>query len=396
MFKKLGALMLALSLLATLFAGCRGKTEEGVEAPVAEKSVTETHTAEVPEAPPAEESKEDVIESAVLIISGNLGDKGFSDLAWAGMQRAEEELGLKVKCVELGGDNTKQIPVLTEFAEDPEWDLIVVGTYGMKEATQQVAEQYPDTRFLVYDTQIDYAKGGLDNVCSMEHRQYETSFLAGALAAAMTSSSEEYSNEDKLVGFVAGAENTSINDFLVGYIQGVQYVDESCKVLISYVGDFVDTAKAKEMTIAQYNQGADIVFAVAGGASLGVLDGAAESGCYSIGVDQDQYMALKDNSPEIANHIVTSVIKRLNNTVFTMIEGACNGTLPWGTHAYVGLAESAMGLADNEQFQEVVPEDILEMLADLEAKLRSGEIVPKSAFGMSAEEITEYKNSAKP
>ena len=344
----------------------------------------------------AEGGEKDEIRSAVLIISGNLGDKGFSDLAYAGMQRAETELGLKIRVVELGGDNTKQVPVLTEFAEDPEWDLIVVGTYGMKESIQKVAESHPDARFLVYDAQIDYEVGGLDNVCSMEHRQYEASFLAGALAAAMTESGVPGTNAEKLVGFVGGGENISINDFLVGYIQGVQYVDETCKVLISYVGDFTNTAKATEMTIAQCAQGADVVYAVAGGASLGVLDGAAESGCYAIGVDQDQYEALKDNSPALAAQIVSSVVKRLDNTVFTMIDGACKGTLPWGTHSFVGLAEGSMGLADNEQFQKTVPEDIRIMLAEVEEKLRAGELMPESAFGMTAEEVTAYKNSAKP
>lgn len=372
--KRIWTAILLAAMLVLILSGCGETTKEPDPAGPAESE----------------------IKSAVLIISGNLGDKGFSDLAYAGLQRAETELGLQIKVVELGGDNTKQVPVLTEFAEDPEWDLIVAGTYGMKESIQKVAEEHPDARFLVYDAQMDYENGNLNNVCSMENRQYEASFLAGALAASMTGSGMEHTNPEKLVGFVGGGENISINDFLVGYIQGVQYVDESCKVLISYVGDFTNTAKAKEMTIAQCNQGADIVYAVAGGASLGVLDGAAETGCYSIGVDQDQYEALKDNSPELAAQIVTSVVKRLDNTVFTMIDGACKGTLPWGTHSYVGLAEDAMGLAYNEQYEAVVPEEIRAVISGIEEKLRSGELTPKSAFGMSAEEVTEYKNSAKP
>ena len=172
-------------------------------------------TAKEPDPAGPEESE---IKRAVLVISGNLGDKGFSDLAYAGLQRAETELGLQIKVVELGGDNTKQIPVLTEFAEDPEWDLIVAGTYGMKESIQKVAEEHPDARFLVYDAQMDYENGNLKNVCSMENRQYEASFLAGALAASMTGSGMEHTNQEKLVGFVGGGENISINDFLVGYI----------------------------------------------------------------------------------------------------------------------------------------------------------------------------------
>lgn len=392
--KRFIACMLVMVLFVAMVSGCANKKEQSVADNGTEQNSTENNSSDPNENDSVTDERE--IKSAVLIISGNLGDKGFSDLAYAGMKRAESELGLRIKVVELGGDNTKQIPVLTEFAEDPEWDLIVSGTYGMKESIQKVAEEHPDARFLVYDAEMNYEGGKLSNVCSMEHRQYEASFLAGALAAALTSSGEENTNPEKLVGFVGGGENVSINDFLVGYIQGVQYVNDTCKVLISYVGDFTNTAKAKEMTIAQCNQGADIIYAVAGGASLGVLDGAAEMGCFSIGVDQDQYEALKDNSPELAAHIVSSVVKRLDNTVFTMINGAYSGTLSWGTHSYVGLAENSMGIAANEQYGRVVPEDIQKMLSDVEEKLRSGELTPKSAFGMSTEEVTEYKNSAKP
>lgn len=381
------AMILTLSI--TMFTGC-GEDEK------TPNDSNATKNTDIGEGDETEEVTKSDIESAVLIISGNLGDKGFSDLAHAGMKKAEEKFGIRIQVVELSGDNTKQIPVLTEFAEDPNWDLVVAGTYGMKESIQKVAEEYPEAKFLVYDVEMDYSDGKLSNVYSVEHRQYETAFLAGAFAASLTTSGIENTNPEKLVGYVAGAENVSINDFLVGYIQGVQYVDNDCKVLISYVGDFTNTAKAKEMTIAQANQGADIIFSVAGGASLGVLDGAASAGVYSIGVDQDQHAALKENSPEIADQVVTSVLKRLDNTVAFMIENAINDTLEWGTHSYVGLAEDAMGLATNDHYKEVVPEDIQTFIEDTEQKLRSGEIEPESAFGMTADEITEYKDSVKP
>lgn len=335
--------------------------------------------------------KVDGIRSVVLVVPSNLGDKGFSDLAYSGLLLSEQELGIKTRVVELAGDTTKQIPILREFAEDPDWDLIVSGTYSMNEAISTVAAEYPEKKFLVYDTAINYADGIHKNCFSFEHRAYESSFLAGALAASLTNKGLPNANAEKIVGFVGGMENASISDFLIGYIQGVQYMDPECKVLVSYVGSFTDTATAKEMTIAQCNKGADIVFAVAGGSSLGVLDGAAEKNVYSIGVDQDQYLALVDNNPKVASNIVTSVIKRLDVTIARMIAKACEGTLEWGTHVKVGLAEDSIGLANNEHYLEIVPEEVRNSIDILESKITDGGIVVETAIGMTTEQINAYK-----
>ena len=99
--------------------------------------------------------KVDGIRSVVLVVPSNLGDKGFSDLAYSGLLLSEQELGIKTRVVELAGDTTKQIPILREFAEDPDWDLIVSGTYSMNEAISTVAAEYPEKKFLVYDTAIN-------------------------------------------------------------------------------------------------------------------------------------------------------------------------------------------------------------------------------------------------
>lgn len=331
------------------------------------------------------------IGSAVLVVPSNLGDKGFSDLAYAGLKLAESELGIKTRVVELGGDTTKQIPILREFAEDPDWDLIISGTYSMNEAISIVAAEYPEKKFLVYDTAIDYSDGKHSNCFSFEHRAYESSFLAGALAATLTSSSMPNMNPEKIIGFVGGMENASISDFLVGYIQGALYVDPECKVLISYVGSFTDTATAKEMTIAECNKGADIVFAVAGGSSLGVLDGTAEKGVYSFGVDMDQYEALRENNPEVAENIITSVVKNLDVTIANMIRDITNDDIEWGSHVMVGLKEGAIGLAENSHYKELVAPETIEFIDSIADKISSGEINVETAIGMTTEQINAYK-----
>lgn len=332
----------------------------------------------------------------VLIVNTNLGDKSFCDLSNAGMLKAADELGLRTKVIELNGDATKQIPTFTEFAEDPDWDIIVSGTYNIAESLQTVAEQYHDKTFILYDAKADYETYDIPNVYSVEHLQNEGSFLVGAAAAMLTSSGIEGTNDEKIIGFVGGGENASINDFLVGYIQGAKAVDEDIKVLISYIGNFNDSAKGKEMALGQINQGADVVFGVAGGAGLGVLDAAKEKGVYSIGVDSDQAIILEENDPELAASISTSMLKKVDNTVYNAIVAAVNGSLPIGEFESVGLKEDTVGIAINKYTEAIFTEEQLAEIADLKESVASGEIVVESAIGMSTEDVQTYKDSVRP
>lgn len=369
--KKVIALFLAVAMSITLFSGC--STPAKVEAPAGKKKL-----------------------NVVLILNGNLGDKSFADLANAGLQRAKTELGVNVKIVELGGDATKQEPVITEFAESKDWDLLVIGTYNLKETAQKVAVQYPDKKFILYDAKADFDKMKLPNMYSVEHKQNEASFLAGAMAAKLTQSGVQGTNPKKVIGFVGGGENASINDFLVGYIEGAEYADKDSKVYISYVGDFKNAAKAKEMALAQYQQGADIIFQVASAAGLGVLSAAKEAKSFSIGVDADQAELFRTSDPETASRIATSVIKKVDNTVFNAIKGAVDGTLPWGKYEAVGIKTGSMALAKNDFYEKSVPADIRAFVEETEKKIKSGEIVVSTAIGMPTEKITEIKNRVKP
>jgi len=329
----------------------------------------------------------------VMIINTNLGDKSFCDLSYEGLQKAGETFGFRTKAVELGGDATKQIPTLTEFAEDPEWDIIIGGTYNIREAMQTVAQEYPDQKFILYDAKDDLA---LPNIYCVEHLQNEGSFVVGAAAALLTSSSAPLVNPEKIVGFVAGGENTAINDFLVGYIQGFTTIDPEVKVLISYVGDFKDTAKAKEMAIAQINQGADVVFQVAGGAGLGVLDACKEKNVYAIGVDTDQAIKFEATDPELSTHICTSMQKMVNNTVYNALAAAVEGTLPWGSYETAGLAQGSVGAAVNQYTKAIFTQEQLDKLAELTGKVASGEIMVQTAVGMENDTLNKIRDSVRP
>lgn len=332
----------------------------------------------------------------VLLLNGTLGDKSFFDSAANGMAMIKAEMGDKVetKTIEMAYDQSKWEPTLIDVSEG-DWDVIVLGTWQMTEALQKVAKEHPDKKYVIFDTEVDY-KLGLPNVYSILYSQNEASFLAGALGAYVTTSSMPLANKQKVIGFLGGMDIPVINDFLVGYIEGAHYVDKDIKVAISYIGSFDDSAKGKEMALAQYAQGADIGYNVAGQAGLGQLDAAKDVKRYAIGVDSDQAAIFATSDPAKADLITTSVLKRVDNSILRAIQMHVAGTAPYGKSETLGFAEACVGLARNDIYAKVVPADIRAKLDDIEKKIVAKEIKVGSAFGMSTEALNTLRNSVKP
>ncbi len=332
----------------------------------------------------------------VVIINTNLGDKAFSDLVWSGVTRAAEDFGVEVKAIELGGDPTRQEPTLTEVSESGEWDLVISGTFNLLQATAAAARNYPDQKFVLYDVALDFTQHNYPNAVSILSKQNEGSYLAGVMAAKLTQvTGDDKINGQKVIGFVGGGENTAINDFLIGYIAGAKSVDPEVKVLFSYVGNFTDSAKAKELALAQYDQGADIVYAVAGSASYGVYEASVLAKRYSIGVDQDRALQFEaEGNVTQANHIVTSVVKHLDVLIYNKIKEFVEGTIQYGVHQGAGIALNGMGLAKNKFYEQFVPADIRAAVDAAEQKIISGEVVVPTAIGLSTEAVNEWKRKA--
>lgn len=380
MKKKIVCGTLAAVLAASMLFGCFGNS--------AASSGAEGQTAEAAQTESGDKLK------VSLLVTGSFGDKAFNDSAQAGMEKLQADMGdkVEVQMIEMGNDKTKFEGSLLD-ASDSDADVIIVGTWDMKEILENVAQEYPDKKYIIFDTDVDYTLGDLSNVYSMSYKQNEAAFLAGVLAASVTSSDMEYANEDAVIGFV-GAKDTAavINDSAVGFIEGAQFINPDIKVLVSYVGSYVDSAMAKELALTQYSSGADCVFVAAGPASVGVIEAAAESQKYVIGVDSDQALAY-EGQPE-ANYIISSAIKGVGDSLYNSIERDLAGELPYGEYEILGLADGAVGLADNEIYQTVVPEDIRNTVNDAKDKILAGEVTVDSAYGMDEATLDGIISSA--
>lgn len=315
-----------------------------------------------------------------LYLNGTLGDKSFFDSAARGVEMAEEQLGITARIIEGGYDPARWEPDIAQLAEG-DWDIIIAGTWQLAEFVQTYAAQHPDKYWFTYDTSVDYSQPGVENVYSMLYSQNEGSFVVGALAAMMTTADMPHSNDDTSIGFLGGMDIPVINDFLVGFREGAQYIDSSVDVRVAYAGAFSDPAKGKELSLAMYDQGADVVFNVAGETGLGALDAAKERSRYAIGVDSDQYALFAESDPEKASYIVTSMLKNVDLSILRAIEMHLEGTLPYGEAEVLGIAEGGVGVANNENFQEVIPAEFRAQLEEIEAAIASGEITVGTAIG---------------
>jgi basic membrane protein A len=367
--RKLFAILLVMALFAGLMAGCGSAPAPGSDADEPDTSAD------------AEPLK------VALMLNGTLGDKAFFDSANNGIAMINDQLeNVETKVVEATYDDTKWEPALLDLC-DGDYDIIICGTWQMQEIVTRIAPDYPDKKFIVYDTSMDYTAGDFSNVYSIEYKQNDGSFLAGVLAASMTKTGT--------IGFVGGMDNTVIYDFLVGYIQGAQTVKPDIKVQSAFVGDFSNTARAKELALSQYNMGADIIFSCASTAGDGTMQAGKEVGKFVIGVDSDQAMLYNATDPDQANLIPSSVLKRVDMSLFQSIKAAQEGTLQWGTRVALGIAEDCIGLADNEIYQKIVPADTKALISEYSEKIKSGEIKVVSAFDMENQEVLDYVNAVK-
>ena len=317
----------------------------------------------------------------VLYMNGNLGDRAFFDSANRGVQRAQKELGITVKSVEGGYDSAKWEPDLEQLCNG-DWDVIIAGTWQLQELVQKLAGKYPAKKFITYDTSVDYSKPGVGNVYSILYSQNEGSYLAGAMAAMLTTSSKvKYVNADKKIGFIGGMDIPVINDFKVGFIQGARDVDPKVEVLVSYAGNFNDPAKGKELALAMFDQGADVIFNGAAQTGLGILDAGKVKKHYTIGVDSDQYILYKDNDPEMASFIVSSMMKNVDESLFRALKLHLAGTLPYGKVETLGLKDKGIALAVNENYLKIVPADIQAKIKVLADKIAKGTLKVDTAFG---------------
>ena len=375
--KKTISLLLAMVMVVMLFAGCGGEKAPAADAPAADAPVASDDAMKI-----------------IYLVNGSLGDKGFFDSAAGGINMMASDLGAETKIVEMGRDETSYESNYLDVS-DQDWDLIISGTFSVSELAQDIAVQYPEKDYLIFDVSVDFSKVTTGNMLGLSYYSNQGAFLSGVLAAKMLLEAEDakIDNTNKTLGFIGSMDTSGINDFLVGYLEGVKYVDPEIKVLCSYVGSFEDVTKCMEMTTQLYNQGAQIVFAPVSQSILGAATAASNCDKYLIACDQDLYSQLVESDPALAANIVTSSLKNVGESLFTAVKNLQDGTMEMGNNYTLGLDSGAVGLAKNDNYNTIVPEAIRTAIEEVEGKIISGELEVSSAFTMTNDEVVALRDS---
>jgi basic membrane protein A and related proteins len=305
---------------------------------------------------------------------GGRGDKSFNDAAFLGIERAVRELGIEAQYLEPGDGSDRESGIRLLAAAG--FDLVIGIGFMFSDDMYTVAREYPGVRFAC----VDYAKfgpGGFveppPNLVALKFREEEGAFLVGAVAALTSRSGT--------VGFVGGMDIPLIRRFEAGYRAGVGRVCERCRVVAGYAGvtadAFKNPAKGKELALAQYGAGADVIFHASGSTGLGVFEAARERGTYAIGVDADQWR-------EAPGRILTSMIKRVDVAVFETVRAAIDGTFRGGVNTF-GLKEHGIDYVVDDHNRALVGPATHDRVEELRHAIVAGRIaVPTTAAPASA------------
>ncbi|HJZ84382.1 MAG TPA: BMP family ABC transporter substrate-binding protein [Polyangia bacterium] len=292
---------------------------------------------------------------------GGRGDKSFNDLAYAAIRRATRELAAEAQYIEPGEGSDREAGIRLLAAQG--FDLVVAAGFLFSDDMYAVAREYPHVHFAC----IDYAKFGPagfiappPNMVALKFREEEGSYLVGALAAL--------TSRTRTIGFVGGMDIPLIHKFEAGYVAGAAAVCPGCRVLVGYAGvtgeAFKNPGKGKELALAQYEGGADVIFHASGSTGLGVFEAARQTGRLAIGVDADQW----DEAP---GHILTSMLKRADVATFEIIRDLAEGRWQGGVRTF-GLRDRGVDYVYDARNAPLIPAAARSAAERLRAEIVAG------------------------
>ncbi len=336
MLRRLAPLALLLTLLA--LAACGGSDDEA-----------STTAATEPAAP--------TLKVGLITDLGQLDDDGFNELAFKGVKRAEQELGIEARVIE-SASAAAYIPNMTSLARQG-YDLVIGVGFAQGDAVGKVAQRFPDVRFAIIDVDQAYVPGKPTNVQGLLFREEEAGYLVGYLAGL----EQKRDAGADVISAVGGMKEPPVDRFIAGYFAGAEKAAPGIKHFLDYSQDWDDQAKCKELALNQIARGSNVVFQVAGGCGLGALNAAGERGVWGIGVDADQSF--------LGPHVLTSALKGVDSAVFLTVKSVQDGTWKGGGNATFGLKEDGVGIG---KVSPKVPKEDVDAVEQIKRQIAAGEI----------------------
>jgi basic membrane protein A len=265
------------------------------------------------------------IKVALVTDIGGLDDRSFNFLANKGLNDAKKKLGVQGR-VYISKSNADYVPNLVSAARTYKASLVVAVGFLMADAVATVAKRFPDTKFAIIDFSAPGLKGKPKNVRGLLFAEQEAGYLVGVAAAAVTKGT---------IGSVGGQKIPPVDHYIAGYQYAAKRVKPGTKTLNGYSQQFVAQDPCKEQALNQIDQGADVIFQVAGNCGLGALSAAKERGKWGIGVDADQFY--------LGPHILTSALKKVDVAVFSTAGLVKSGKFKGGVDSVFNIKNNGVG-----------------------------------------------------
>jgi basic membrane protein A and related proteins len=255
---------------------------------------------------------------------GGVDDDSFNEAANNGLEAAKTDFGVETQVLEPNEDGSNRGDLLRSLAEDG-YDLVIGVGFLFAESMEPLAGEFPETQFAI----IDDASFEADNVTSLVFAEEQGSFLVGAAAALKSGTGK--------IGFIGGVETPLIQKFQAGFEAGVAEVNPDAEVQVNYLtqppdfSGFGDPASAKTVADGMYSDDVDVVYHAAGGSGGGLFEAAVDADRLAIGVDSDQYQQVDEATQPC---ILTSMLKRVDQAVYTAVEELANDELAAGPQVF--------------------------------------------------------------
>ena len=288
---------------------------------------------------------------------GGLNDRGFNHLSYLGLQRAQRELGVQQRVYQ-AKSTQDYVPNLSTFARQG-YDLTIGVGFTEAIAIDTAATNFANSNFAIVDVDQSEEPHKPKNLLGLLFREQETGYLVGYLAGLV----EKRRPGPDVIASVGGQKQPPVDRFIAGYQAGAKAANPGIKLLNNYSEDFADQAKCKQIALNQIEQGAGVIFQVAGGCGLGALDAAKEQGVWGIGVDADQSF--------LGPHILTSAVKRVDTAVFLAIKSVVEGRFEGGSNLVFGLKQNGVGIG---KISPKVPKSEVAAVNKVRADIVSGKI----------------------
>lgn len=288
-------------------------------------------------------------------------DHAFIDAARVGIEKANAEYGITIPeyPVKPGENLMAAMKRVAALGATP---IIALGGQNVP-VILELAEQYPNTQFTVVDGLVPPI---FPNVQSIMFKDHEGSFLVGYIAARIAGSGH--------IGFIGGMDSPQIRNFAAGYAHGARYVNAQAEVSVDMIGQtsaaWSDPEAARMLALKQFNQGAEVIFAAAGGSTLGVLKAANETGKLAIGVDSNQ-------NGLYPGHVLTSLVKRMDIAVYASLKHSHDGTWNPGIK-YLGIKEGALDYVVDSNNRSLISEPLIEDVSTAKERVINGLITVDS------------------